>query len=287
MIQKLNDCLNDIKEIRTLIKAETAKTISKGSIRKKSERIASTWLSQIGPQVESTRQISAETVKKYTDLFRRLLRITGPSNLKITYEQILKLLIKDYRKELILPLHEKPAISTSLSLLSEMFKKLAPYENDYLREAIGCAQHGFLKASVILGWSATIDRIHKKIEEIGFSTFNVTSSQMANQQKGRFKKFNQVQNVQSIGELREVFDNVTLWIIEGIGLIDANQHTRLRSCFEMRCQSAHPGDAPITEFNLLSFYSDIKEIILENPRFEIAKTNQAKENDSIPTSATD
>jgi hypothetical protein len=50
-------------------------------------------------------------------------------------------------------------------------------------------------------------------------------------------------------------------------VIDANQHARLRSCFELRNHSAHPGEAPVTDYNLLSFFSDIIEIVLKNPKF--------------------
>ena len=94
-------------------------------------------------------------------------------------------------------------------------------------------------------------------------------NQMASQTKGRYKHFNQKQNIASLSELREVFDNIILWIIEGMGLIDSNQHTRLKSCFEMRCQCAHPGEAPITEYNLMSFFSDIQKIVLENSAFTV------------------
>jgi hypothetical protein len=79
----------------------------------------------------------------------------------------------------------------------------------------------------------------------------------------------QFQNVNSISEIREVFDTVVLWIIEGMALIDSNQHTRLRSCFDMRCQGAHPGDAPITQFNLLSFFSDLDQIVFSNAKFKV------------------
>ena len=74
-----------------------------------------------------------------------------------------------------------------------------------------------------VGLSAAIDQIHHAIERIGFAEFNIASSAMASQTKGRFKKFNQVQNVSSLGELREVFDNIILWILEGMQLIDNNQ----------------------------------------------------------------
>jgi len=276
MLNLLNEYLHELKELRTLVKTEKSNTIAKESIRSKAKFLTTKWLSEISQRLENNTQISTETTQKYTDSLRELLRITGPNNLKSRYEAILKAIIKDFRDELILPLHEKAATSPSLSLLTSLFENLPTEEDEYLKESIGCAQHKFLKASTVLGWCTAINRIHRKIEEIGFDTFNVTSSQMASQQKGRFKKFNQVQNVQSIAELREVFDNIVLWIIEGMGLIDSNQHTRLRSCFDMRCQSAHPGDAPITEFNLLSFFSDIKEIILENPKFQLENIIEAE-----------
>jgi len=49
---------------------------------------------------------------------------------------------------------------------------------------------------------------------------------MASQTAGRFKKFNAVQNVSSLSEIREVFDTVILWVVEGMELIDSNQHRK-------------------------------------------------------------
>lgn len=271
MIQELNSFLTELKDLRRSIRAEKSQTINKLSLRNKAENLASKWLSDYGTRIESTGQIPADIINKYSDSFRQLLRISGPSNRKMTYGKILKEIAKPFREDIILRLHEQLPTSPTLALLSTLFKGLPSDEDNYLKEAIGCAQKGFLRASLVLGWCAAIDHIHKKIEEIGFTTFNVVSAQMASQQKGRFKRFNQVQNIVSLAELREIFDNIVLWIIEGMGLIDSNQHTRLHSCFDMRCQSAHPGDAPTTEFNLLSFYSDLKEIIFENPKFRLSK----------------
>lgn len=85
----------------------------------------------------------------------------------------------------------------------------------------------------------------------------------------RFRKFKQPLNVQSISELREVPDPVVLWVVEGMELVDINQHTRLYSCFQLRCQCAHPGDAPITQYNLMSFFSDLEQIVFSNPKFQV------------------
>ena len=52
-------------------------------------------------------------------------------------------------------------------------------------------------------------------------------------------------------------------------LIDANQHERLSICFTMRNNAAHPGEATITEPNLLSAFSDLKTIVFDNPKFKL------------------
>ena len=142
-------------------------------------------------------------------------------------------------------------------------------EQEYLSEAVSCAQNRHFRAAIVLGWCATIDRIHRKIEETGFQCFNDKSKQMCNQTRGRYKRFSQNLSITNLSELRNVFDNNVIWVIEGLGWIDTNQHTRLRSCFDMRNHCAHPGEAPITEYNLLSFFSDIDVIVLSNEKFKL------------------
>jgi hypothetical protein len=145
----------------------------------------------------------------------------------------------------------------------------ADADDAYLKEAVDCARTGFIRAAAVMGWCAAIARIHKAVERIGFAKFNVASAEMASQTQGRFKKFNRPQSVTSISDLQLVFDTDLVWILEGMQVIDANQHARLRSCFELRNHSAHPGEAPVTDYNLLSFFSDIIEIVLKNPKFAV------------------
>jgi hypothetical protein len=202
MLQQMNKFLADLKALRRDIRVVRSKTLNKAGIRKKAEDLATSWLSTFASSLETNGQVNPDVVRRYSEQFRQLLRITGPSNLKSSYLRILNPVVKSFRKEIILGLHEHLATSPSLTLLSSLFKGLPSDEDNYMGEAIGCAQKSFLRASVVLGWSAAIDRIHRKIEEIGFGTFNATSSQMASQQKGRFKRFNQVQNVSSLSELR-------------------------------------------------------------------------------------
>lgn len=260
---------DDLKVLRRDIKAESNPQVAKRGLRERAENLGSRWFDEIVPGL-SRLGFSPEVIEKYSAACARLIKLSAPNNLKKSYLETLDVLIKSMRNELILPIKSGANSRVALSPFNEFVANLeGAEEGAYFRESLDCAKSGYLRAAAVLGWCAAIDRIHRKIEAHGFVKFNVTSAQMASQNKGRFKRFNQSQNVTSIGELREVFDTTILWIIEGMGLIDSNQHTRLRSCFEMRCHSAHPGEAPITEYNLLSFFSDLQHIVLENPSFEI------------------
>jgi hypothetical protein len=268
VVDDLKAFLDELKALRKDIRTEGVVAIAKKSLRERAETLGSKWFSELSPKLATSPTFSAELLERYSGGCARLIKLSAPNNLKTSYLDTLDRLIKPFRDELILPSQKEQAgISTGTSFNAFFAGVLDTEENTYLQESLSCAKSGYYRASAVLGWCAAIDRIHRKIEDMGFVKFNVTSVQMASQTKGRFKRFNQPQAVNSISELREVFDTTILWIIEGMGLIDSNQHTRLRSCFDMRCHGAHPGDAPITEYNLLSFFSDIDQIVINNSKF--------------------
>lgn len=270
MTTDLKVYLDELKALRKDLRAENVKQIAKKGLRDRAENLGSQWFQDFSTQLVQMHGIADAILDKYSQGCGRLIALSSPNNLRRSYIDALDSLIKPFKAELILPTQTGNSTSASLSLLHNILGNLPdPAENDYLQESISCAQHGFFRAAIVLGWCAAVDRIHDRIEDIGFPSFNVTSAKMASQQKGRFKRFNKSQNVNSLSELREVLDTVVLWIIEGMGLIDTNQHTRLRSCFDMRCQSAHPGDAGVTEFNLMSFFSDLDQIVFRNPMFKV------------------
>jgi hypothetical protein len=53
-------------------------------------------------------------------------------------------------------------------------------------------------------------------------------------------------------------------------LLDSNQADRLMDVdFQYRNHSAHPGQAPIEDPQLVAFFSDINRIILTNAKFAV------------------
>jgi hypothetical protein len=271
VLDGLKSFLEDVKRFRAQVKALSTRTVGSKDLRGAAEELGSRWCNEISPKLGANDGFAADLIGRYNQGFSKLIALSAPSNLKSSYLSTLDLVIKGFRKDLVLPIQQgKVKLSGGSSTFDTFLSKIAPSdEGAYFKEAISCAKHGYLRAATVMAWCTAIDRIHRRIDEIGFAAFNVTSAQMASQTAGRFRRFNQTQNVSSLSELREVFDSTVLWIIEGMALIDSNQHTRLRSCFEMRCHAAHPGEAPTTEYNLLSCFSDIEQIVLANPKFAL------------------
>jgi hypothetical protein len=159
---------------------------------------------------------------------------------------------------------------TSIANLAKILERVTAEEKEYLNEALGCAKYEFHRASMVIVWSAAINRMHKVVEKLGLMEFNKKSEEMKIICDGRFKRFRKSFNVHSLSELRAtVFDTDLLWILEYWGLIDANQHERLGICLTMRNNAAHPGEAIITEPNLASAFSDLKTIVFDNPKFKL------------------
>ena len=165
----------------------------------------------------------------------------------------------------------KPAEkNASIVGLVKILESATEEEKEYLNEALGCAKYDFNRASMVLVWSAAIHRMQKVVEKLGFSEFNKKSEEMKSIREGRFKRFQKSFNVNSLSELRAtVFDTDLLWVLEYWELIDANQHERLSNCFAMRNNAAHPGEAKITGINLASVFSDLKNIVFDNPKFKL------------------
>jgi hypothetical protein len=263
---KLKEFHKQLTQLRKDVRAQKTERIAKQKICAKAEEVGATWFDDFAHCL-SEEGLPPDIVDRYSKGFGRLIKLSHPNNLRKSHLEVLNHLCRSFRDELILPLQQKPTQGWTVNQLGAILANLPDSaQTEYLQEAAACARRGYFRAAIVLGWCAAIDQIHRAIERNGFASFNVASSKMASQTKGRFRKFNQVQNVSSIGELREVFDTIVLWILEGMQLIDGNEHTRLHGCFNLRCQCAHPGNAPVTEYNLLSFFSDITEIVLKNPK---------------------
>jgi hypothetical protein len=270
MVPILQAFHGSLKALRSDINKVTALHVAKADLKGRTEELAEEWFAKIAPELAKFTVLSTTTVESYSRWFFKLLKLTKGNNRKTGYIEALNGVTKTFHDDLLLPIQVQPKLAEEVSLLAKLFEKMPnPEEDAYMKEAIACATHQLFRGSAVLGWSAAIDRVHRVIEKTGFDKFNAISKSMAAATTGRFKRFSKAATITSIGELREYFDGDMLWVLEGMGLLESNQNTRLRACYEMRCQCSHPGEAPITEYNLLSFFSDIDQIIFKNTKFAI------------------
>ncbi|WP_157281342.1 hypothetical protein [Pelomonas sp. Root1237] len=256
------------KALRKSLKAEQVPTVGKTALRSEAKALGGEWHKDLAPKLKHS--LTQETLEKYGAQFTRLIKLSGPNNRVASYLAALELVIKPFNDDLLIPSQQGALGGQGSSSFDAFFAGLSNAdESDYLAEALACAKNGHLRAAVVLGWSAAIDRIQRVLEHGGLDKFNNMAQQMAAATNGRYKRFKKIDSVNSIAELQEVFDRPLLWVIEGMGMIDTNEHTRLGSCFDMRCHGAHPGNAPITLYNLMSFFSDLDQIIFMNPKFKL------------------
>ena len=271
----LKTYLDDLKRVRKLVSCVKTKDgqVNSKVLREDIESISKKWFLNIRKQLtDNGFPVEDSVIANRDSAFTHLLKLCAVhGNKQKAYRSDIDVVITRYRQELITPLQTRSA--TSATPMEEVFNELlkeisSDEQNKYLAEAVACAKNGYLKASVVLGWCACIDHIQSKLDRIGYETFNITSGKIAGVKVGRFKHFSGTANITDLNQLREISDKNILSVIEGMGLVDYNEGTRLKSCLEMRNHSGHPGEAPITPYNVMSFFSDISKIVLLNPRFD-------------------
>ena len=263
----LDDIENSLRKLRIEIRKVKTRNINKKTIRDSARKIGTKWFEEIDPSLPSL-GMTDEIKNKYSGLFTSLLTLSLKTSYTQTYLRSIDEILQDFKDELFVTVMKSAGQVVSVSHLTRILESATDEEKDYLEEALGCAGRGFFRASVVLGWSAAVHRMHKTVERLGFDEFNKKSDEMKSA-GGRFKRWNKLFAIHSLSNMRSVFDSDLLWVLEYWELIDSNQHERLSICFTMRSKSAHPGEAPITEENLASFYSDLKTFVFDNPKFRL------------------
>ena len=266
----LQSLLTDLRKLKRDLEAESTRDVNKVPDRDEAKRIATAWRRDLVARLRAQSWHNQGTIAGYDGHFKKLLQLSISPNRRSTYLGTLQAICKSFRMDLIIPSVGSGEASAPGTWDEFLAGLPATTEGDYFKEAVDCAKAGYLRAATVMGWCACVDHMHRKVAAIGFATFSKTSERLAAQTVGRFKRFNKKFAVETLADLRAtVFDDDLLTVVEGCGLIDNNEFRRLRSCFDLRNQAAHPGDAAITEYNLMSFFSDVVGIVIGNEKFAV------------------
>jgi len=269
-IAKLREFKTSISTLKREVGKLATAQVSRIKLRNDAETIASRWVEEIRSPLEHKYKIDKKIIEVTSEQMKKLHILSRPNNQKSSYTRCLNLILKNYDDNFILPLQQEGGDVNDIPELRKLIPSNEEHElSEYLTEAVECAEAGHYKASIIMGWCATIDKIQKKILALGFNAFNSASRKAKNQTSGKFKRWNKEFNISTLSELQTVFDTDLIKLLEVMELLDGNQSQRLVSCFQYRNHSAHPGEAPIEPAHVVSFFTDVTKIVILNLDFAL------------------
>lgn len=270
LLSQIREFENDIKHLRKKIKAPEILKVNRKNLIDLANRITSTWVEDLQDPLEHKFKLPKETIEKYSNLIRKLIILARPGNRSSSYLKVLNELLDNFQNLLVVPIKQFNENIKDIFAIENLVESTNPgIERELTEESIGCAQHGFYRASIILGWSAAMNRIHSCIMKIGLDKFNAASKALKNQNKGKFKAFNKEFDFLSISELQETADLDILIVLKGMNIIDSQEFGRLSTCYQYRINSAHPGKAPITDFHVSALLTDIRDIVFLNEKLNL------------------
>lgn len=238
--------------------------VQRKTLLERVESVAAEWFDKYYPTLRWEFAIPDEDLHKYRQAFGNLLEASDGRPSKNVIEYLFQAVLTSFYRDLVIPVQTYQSYYRDFPIFEKLLSHSAEFEKEFLLEAIECARTDKRRAAIVLGWSAAVHRLHMYIERMGFDKFNQASHQMASITSGRYKRFNKKFSVHNLGDLQmSVFDRDLLWVLEFLGEIDGNEHERLEICLTMRNTSAHPGEAPFSEENLLSFFSDIDALVFD------------------------
>lgn len=270
ILSKLDEFRADLLKLRKEVTAISGERVAKIEPRNMADGIATKWVEELRSPLEHKLKLNQETISQTAEQMKRLHVLSRPNNLKTSYLEVVNSVLNKFDDKFILPIKQTALNIETVFDLEKIIPNLSnPVESEYLKEAINCANDGYKRASIVMGWCAAIDRIQRKIMAIGFSQFNEASRRLKAQTSGKYSKWNKEFSITTLSELQTVFDTDLIVILESLELIDGNEAERLRTCFQYRNHSAHPGNAPIDDPHIIAFFTDINTIILQNAKFNV------------------
>lgn len=266
-IKSFRTRLGDLKKT---IESSSKKQIFTKTILRELEEFSTLWFDKFEALLRHFYKLDQSAIDRYHDSMGKLLEFSTMNPATSTVLGLLKDVEKGINQDLLFPVLKYQNDIKKHGNYSNILTDKTGVELEYLREAVECAEHGYFRAAIILGWAAAIDRLHQIIMNNGLDKFNRASVQMSALAAGRYKRFNKKLDIQNLSDLRmTVFDNDLLWVLEFLGLIDGNEHEKLEICFTMRNTSAHPGEAKFSPENVASFFSDLDTLVFKNPKFAL------------------
>ena len=265
LLSSLEKLRTSLGKLRTNLNRNISPNVSKVKIRGFATELGNIWFEEISNSL-TVYHVDEKIKERFDALFTRLLELGQKVSKKSSYLRVTKEILDGFSDELMVNVMKSAGSINTRADIVKILESATEDERSYLDEAIKCSDADCFKASVVLGWSAAMYRVHKIVEvKYGFDELNRNISDTRNA-GGRYKRLRDY-DVHSLNDIQRVPDNDLLMVLEHWNIIDNNEYDRLNHCFTLRNNSAHPGKAIISPENIASFYSDIKSMIFDNSKF--------------------
>jgi hypothetical protein len=132
-------------------------------------------------------------------------------------------------------------------------------ERDYVEEALSCLnpEVSAYRAAIVLGWSAAMWNLRKKLDRNGLAAFNAAFAR-------KFPKSKRPA-VQVLEDFEEYRDSEILQVAEALNVISQATHKILRQHLDIRNNSGHPTDYRPELHRVKTFFEELINHVLAVP----------------------
>ena len=131
MENSLQLLLQNLKDLRKILKAETVPQVGKKALRERANELGSLWYRDFSPKLRPS--VTDNVCDRYDAAFTRLIRLSSPNNLRSSYLDVLNEIIPPFRDDLIIPAKQGNFAAAAPSAFDSFFASLGNAdESEYL-----------------------------------------------------------------------------------------------------------------------------------------------------------
>jgi hypothetical protein len=161
----------EVNQFRRSIAAIRTDQIQQAGLKTTAHAIASRWFNEVKPALESA-NAAADVIAAFSSPFEQLMQLSRTRSAKSTYLNLLDIIAPRYQQELVHAAEIGTFLAGPALSIAPYLAGLPTEEGTYLDEAQRCLSVNALKGCIVLGWCATIARIHEKIGKIGYAPYH-------------------------------------------------------------------------------------------------------------------
>lgn len=190
IVDELSAFEGRLRALRAGVKKAGTSRVNRKDLRSEAEALSVHWFTSLKPALEVLHVDLSTSIAEMNPQMDKLHQISRPNNLASSYESTLAAALKSFKDRFVKPVQlSAPKDDTNQVLAGILARMSSPEESSYMTEAVNCANRGFWRASVVMGWCATIDRMQQTIGRIGFDKFNAASTNLKNKTTGKYKNW--------------------------------------------------------------------------------------------------